>query len=99
MANMVDDVEWVVPGNSTVRGTYHGKEELRAFFMKLAAKSFTKEAQLFLGDEEWVMVLSRITVAGESSDQVDILTYRDGKTVKIQSVCDTLLAQRIFGTK
>ncbi len=99
MANMADDVEWVVPGNSTVSGTYHGKEELGAFWMKLAEKSYTQVAELFLGDEERVMVLVHATVAGESSDRVDILTYRDGKLVKIQNVLDTLFEQRIFGTK
>jgi ketosteroid isomerase-like protein len=99
MDNMVDDIEWVVPGNSTISGTYHGKEELRAFFMKLAEKSFTIEPEHFLGDEERVVVLTRVTAGGESCDQVDILTYRDGKCVKVQSVLDTSLQERIFGTK
>jgi ketosteroid isomerase-like protein len=82
-----------------VSGTYHGKEEFRAFFMKLAETSYTQEAQLFLGDEEQVMVLLHTTLAGESSDQVDILTYRDGKVVKGRSVLDTLLGKRVLGTK
>jgi ketosteroid isomerase-like protein len=99
MANMADDVECVVPGNSTVSGTYHGKEELGAFWMKLAEKSYTEVAELFLGDEERVMVLIHMTIAGESSDRVDVLTYRDGKVVKVQSVLDTLFLQQIFGTK
>jgi ketosteroid isomerase-like protein len=99
MAQMADDIEWVVPGESVVSGTYHGKEEFRAFFMKLAETSYTQEAQLFLGDEEQVMVLLHTTLAGESSDQVDILTYRDGKVVKGRSVLDTLLGKRVLGTK
>ena len=99
MVNMADDVECVVPGNSTVSGTYHGKEELGAWWKKLAEKSHTQVAELFLGDDERVMVLVRATIAGESRDRVDILTYRDGKVVKIQSVLDTLFHQRIFGTK
>ena len=99
MDNMADDIEWVVPGNSTVSGTHHGKEEVRAFYGKLVEKSLTTEPEHFLGDEERVVVLTRITAAGESSDDVDILTYRDGKVAKIQSVFDTLFAQRIFGTK
>ena len=99
MDQMADDIEWVVPGNSVASGTYHGKEELRSMFLKLAEMSYTQEAQLFLGDEEQVMVLLRTTLAGESSDQVDILTYRDGKVVKGQSVVDTLLGQRVLGTK
>ena len=99
MNSMADDIEWVVPGNSAVSGTYHGKEELGAFWKKLAEKSLTIMPEHFLGDEERVMVLTHSTVAGESSDQVDIFTYRDGKVVKAQSVLDTLFFQRIFGTK
>ena len=99
MAQMADDIEWVVPGESAVSGTYHDKEELRALYMKLAETSYTREAQLILGDEEQVMVLLRITLGGESSDQVDILTYRDGKVVKGRSVLDTLLGKRVLGTK
>jgi hypothetical protein len=99
MNSMADDIEWVVPGNSAVSGTYHGKEGVRALWMKLAEKSYTVEPEHFLGDEERVMVLTHSTVAGESSDQVDIFTYRDGKVVKAQSVLDTLFFQRIFGTK
>jgi ketosteroid isomerase-like protein len=99
MNSMADDIEWVVPGNSAVSGTYHGKEGVRAFLMKLMEKSYTTKPEHFLGDEERVMVLTHSTVAGESSDQVDIFTYRDGKVVKAQSVLDTLFFQRIFGTK
>jgi hypothetical protein len=99
MDNMVDDVEWVVPGESPVSGTYHGKEEVRALLIKLAERPFTMVAERFLGDEELVVVLIRTTVAGESTDRVDILTYRDGKVVKVRSVLDTLGQQRMFGTK
>jgi hypothetical protein len=99
MVSFADGIEWVVPGNSAVSGTYHGKEELGAFWRKFEEKSFAQVAELFLGDEERVMVLIHMTIAGESTDRVDILTYRDGKVVKVQSVQDTLLLQQIFGTK
>ena len=99
MDSMADDVEWVVPGNSAVSGTYHGKEELGALWTKFAEKSLTIVPEHFLGDEERVMVLIHMTIDGKSSDRVDILTYRDGKVVKVQIVQDTLLLQQIFGTK
>ena len=31
MNSMADDIEWVVPGNSAVSGTYHGKEACAPF--------------------------------------------------------------------
>ncbi|MDQ3104503.1 MAG: nuclear transport factor 2 family protein [Actinomycetota bacterium] len=43
MQNMADDVEWIVPGNSTISGTYRGKDEVAHFFATLASKSFRTE--------------------------------------------------------
>ena len=67
--------------------------------MKLVEKGFTTEPQHFLGDDERVVVLTRITVDGESADQGgDVLTFREGKVVKFQSASDTALQARIWGS-
>ena len=42
-----DNVEFFLPGNSTISGTYRGKDEVTKFFAKLAEKSFTTTAQSF----------------------------------------------------
>ena len=44
MKNMADDIEWIVPGNSTISGTYRGRDEVAGFFMTLASKSFPDRA-------------------------------------------------------
>lgn len=98
-AAMADDVEWIVPGNSTVSGTYRGKQEVGAFWAVLATHSFTTDPEHFLADEERVIVLTRTTSDGKSADQIDVLTMRDGKTVKFQSAADTALQEQIFGKK
>jgi hypothetical protein len=46
-----------------------------------------------------VVVLTHITVGGEEADSGDVLTYRDGKVVKFQTVGDTALLERVFGAK
>ena len=99
MEPLDDQIEWVVPGNSTVSGTYRGKEEVGGFWAKLAGKSFQTAPEHFLGDDERVVVLTRTTADGESSDQADVLTFRDGKVVKFQSAADTALNERIWGSK
>jgi hypothetical protein len=66
--------------------------------MKLTEKLYTIVPERFLADEERVVILSRTIVAGESSTQVNIFTYRNGKLAKIQSVLDTF-SQQIFSTK
>ena len=50
-----DDVEWVVPGNSTVSGTYRGKAALTELFAKLAEQSVTTTPSRFLADGDVVV--------------------------------------------
>ena len=99
MEPFADDIEWVVPGNSAISGTYRGKEEIGGLFMKLAGKSFTSEPEHFLADDERVVVLTKTTADGQTSDQADVLTFRDGKIIKFQSAGDTALEERIWGSK
>jgi ketosteroid isomerase-like protein len=97
--NLADDIEWIVPGNSSVSGTYRGKDEVIGFWIKLAEKSFSTNPEHFLADDERVVVLSNVTADGQSSDSVDVLTFRDGKVVKFQTAGDTALQEKIWGSK
>lgn len=99
MRDMADDIEWIVPGESTISGTYRGKDEVLNFFMVLAGKSFQTQPEHFIADGDHVVVLTRISVGGQAADQADVLTFRDGKVVKFQSAGDTALQQRIWGSK
>jgi uncharacterized protein len=85
-----DDTEWVVPGNSTISGTYRGK---------LAEKSFTTAPSRFVAHDDVVVVLSQVTAGGESAPQADAYTFRHGKIVKAQSFADTATFERVYGTK
>ncbi len=98
-AELDDGIEWVVSGNSKISGTRHGKDEVLAFWMQLAEKGFSTQPQYFLGDEERVVVLTSVTLDGETADQADVLTFRDGKVVKFQSAGDTAMQERIWGTR
>ncbi|SEM21484.1 nuclear transport factor 2 family protein [Rhodococcus maanshanensis] len=99
MTDLADDLEWIVPGNSAVSGTYHGKVEVGGLWAKLAEKSLTTTPQHFLADEERVVVLTQVSAGGESWDSADVLTYRDGKVVKIQTAGDTAKFEKVFGTR
>ena len=96
---MDDSVEWVIPGNSTLGGTYRGKAELTGMFAKLAEKSLTTTPSRFLADGDVVVVLTQITAGEESAPQADVMTIRDGKIVKAHSLGDTAMQERIWGTK
>ncbi|MBK5307983.1 MAG: nuclear transport factor 2 family protein [Frankiaceae bacterium] len=97
--NMADDIEWIVPGNSSISGTYRGKDEVTKFFVALAGKSFQTKPEHFIADGDHVVVLTRTTADGQEADQADVLTFRDGKVVRFQSAGDTALQEKIWGSK
>jgi uncharacterized protein len=99
LATFDDGVEWSIPGNSTLSGTYHGKGEFIELLGKLAEKSFTTTPERIVGDGDDVVVVTKTTAGGESGLQADVLTYRGGKLVKAVSIADTALQERVFGTK
>ena len=94
-----DNVEFVVPGNSTISGTYRGKAEVTEFFAKLAEKSFTTTPRRFVADEDVVVALGQVAAGGESAPEADLLTYRNGKMVELQAFSDTALFERVYGRK
>lgn len=99
MAEMSDDIEWVVPGSSAVSGTAHGKQEVGQVWGRMAEKGFSTSPQYWFSDDERVVVLCQNTVAGETVDTADVLTFRDGKLVRFQTTSDTALLERVFGSR
>lgn len=99
MENLADDVEWVVPGNSAISGTYRGKEEVGKLWQALAGKGFTVSPEYWFADDQRVVVLVHTSFEGGEADVADVLTFRDGKVVKFQSAGDTALLERVFGSK
>jgi ketosteroid isomerase-like protein len=94
-----DNVEFVIPGNSVLSGTYRGKDGVMNLFTKVGEKGFKIEPKRFVADDDVVVVLSQVRVGGESGVQVDAFTFRDGKIVHVQDYGDTALFERVFGTK
>jgi len=95
---MGDDVEWIVPGESAISGTYNGPQDVGGFFQKLAEKNFETRPERWYADDDTVVVLTHWKMDGGEADAVDVATYRDGKIVKFQSAGDTALFERVFGS-
>jgi ketosteroid isomerase-like protein len=98
-ADMADDIEWIVPGNSSLSGTYRGRDEILNLFVALAGKGFTTSPEHFIADGDHVVVLTRTMADDQSAEQADVLTFKDGKVVKFQSAGDTALQEKIWGSK
>ena len=94
-----DDVEWVQPGESAVSGTFHGKAEMMEHLGRLAEKSLTVKVNRLIADGDTVVALTEVTAGGETGQDADVFTLRDGKTVHVQIHGDTSLLERVYGKK
>lgn len=94
-----DTVEWTIGGESILSGIYHGKSELTELLRRLGERSTMVQTKSFLADGDVVVALTEVTVGGETSQEADVFTFRNGKVVKAQSFGDTAMQERIFGKK
>jgi hypothetical protein len=94
-----DNIEWIQPGDSAISGTYRGKPEIAGLLAKMGEKQTSVTTDRFLADGDLVVVLGQSTVAGETTDQAQAITVRDGKAVHVQGYADTAMQERIFGRK
>jgi uncharacterized protein len=99
LSAFADDVEWTIPGDSMLGGTYRGKDELTDLMAQLAQKTTSVKTKSFLADGDVVVVQTEVTAGGETSQEADVFTFRDGKIIKAQSFGDTAMQERIFGKK
>jgi ketosteroid isomerase-like protein len=94
-----DTVEWTIPGDSVIGGTYRSKGELTELMAQLAQKTTLVDPKGFLADGDVVVVQTEVTAGGETSQEADVFTFRDGKIIKARSYGDTAMQERVFGTK
>lgn len=97
MENMDDGVVWTARGDSALSGTYTGKAEIAVLWAKLGEKGLKTEPHDFIADGDKVVVLTKVTLDGESEEVADVLTYDgDGKLVGFEQLGDPAIANRAF---
>jgi uncharacterized protein len=94
-----DDCEWVQPGQSSVSGTFHGKAELMEHLGRLAEKDLTVKLNRLIAEGDTVVAITEVTAGGETGEDADVFTLRDGKTVRVETHGDTSLLERVYGKK
>ena len=94
-----DDIEWVQPGGSAVSGTFHGKAEVMEHLGRLAEKSLTVKLLQLVAEGDTVVAITEVTAGGETGEDADVFTVRNGKTVSARMHGDTALLERVYGKK
>lgn len=97
MKDMDDGVVWTTGGDNSLSGTYEGKEAVAGLWAKLSEKGLKTEPHDFIADGDKVVVLTKVTLDGESDEAADILTYdHRGKLVAFEQLGDPAIANRIY---
>ena len=97
MKNIDDSVTWTAQGDNALTGTYNGKQEVGELWAQLAGKSFSTQPHDFIADGDKVVVLTTVTLEGETSENADVLTYNaDGKLVAFETIGDPAVGNRVF---
>ncbi|MDX1881929.1 nuclear transport factor 2 family protein [Mycolicibacterium sp. 120270] len=94
-----DDIEWIQPGRSAISGTYHGKTEVMEFMGRLAEKSPTVTVKRLIAEGDTVVAITDVSIEGETGEDADVFTVRDGKAVRMEVHGDTGLLERVYGKK
>ena len=97
MANMSDGITWRVRGENSLSGTYTGKQEIGELWARFTEPGFSTEPREFIADGDKVVVLTTVTLAGESAETADVLTFDDaGRLVDFETIGETAIADRVF---
>lgn len=97
MENMDDSVVWTAGGDSALTGTYEGKEAVGGLWAKLGENGLKTEPHDFVADGDKVVVLTTVTLDGETAESADVLTYNGaGKLIAFEQVGDPSVGNRLF---
>ncbi|HEU4706036.1 MAG TPA: nuclear transport factor 2 family protein [Solirubrobacterales bacterium] len=97
MQNMDDGVEWTVRGDNSLTGSYRGKEEIGELWARFGEKGIKTEPHDFVADGDKVVVLTTVTLDGETTEAADVLTYNgDGKLIQFEQIGDPAVGNRVF---
>jgi uncharacterized protein len=94
-----DDIEWVQPGDSAISGTFHGKTEVMEHFGRLAQKELSVKVKRLIAEGDTVVAITEVSAGGETGENADVFTIRNGKTVRAEIHGDTALTERVYGKK
>ncbi len=97
MQNIDDSIKWTVRGDNALTGTYNGKEEVGELWGKFLSKNFSTKPHDFIADGDKVVILTTVTLDGETDESADVSTYNaDGKLVAFDTLADTKIIDRAF---
>jgi len=92
-----DDVTWTTPGNSSISGTFNGKDEVLEMWGSLG-DDFSVEPQILTADATHVVVIAKNAAKGEEWESADVFTFEGDKVKSFRGIEDPAPGERAFPT-
>ena len=94
----VGDPDWVsLRGDNALTGTYNDKQAVGKLWMEFKNRDFRSAPHDYVADGDKVVVLTAVTLEGDTVESADVLTYNDdGKLVAFETLGDPTVADRVF---
>lgn len=90
-----DDATWTNPGNSSISGTFRGKDEILQMWGRLG-EGFSVEPQLFTANGDHVVAVCHNDAYGEKWESADVFTFEGGKIKSYRGTEDPRAMERAF---
>jgi ketosteroid isomerase-like protein len=97
MRDIDDSISWNVRGKNALTGSYKGKQAVGELWGKFLGGGLRTAPHDFIAEGEKVVVLTTVTLNGDSNESADVLTYNDaGKLVAFDTLGDPTMANQVF---
>jgi ketosteroid isomerase-like protein len=97
MRDIDDSISWTVRGKNALTGSYKGKQAVGELWGKFLGGGLHTAPHDFIAEGEKVVVLTTVTLNGDSVESADVLTYNGaGKLVGFDTLGDSTLANQVF---
>lgn len=99
MRDIDDSISWTVRGKNALTGSYKGKQAVGELWGKFLGAGLRTAPHEFIAEDEKVVVLTTVTLDGDSVESADVLTYNPaGKLVGFDTLGDPTIANKVFAS-
>jgi ketosteroid isomerase-like protein len=89
-----EDVTWTQPGTTRLSGVHQGRDAVVEFFLDIAQYGLFIRPIEFFGEEDRVVAVVDVELAGERAHEVDRFVVRDGLIISVEHIGDTEMLSR-----
>ena len=94
LETLAEGVTWSQPGSTRLSGVHRGREAVIDFFLDIAQYDLAIRPIEYFADDDKVLAVVDVELAGERATEVDRFDLRDAVIVAVEHIGDTEMLSR-----